>query len=342
MSENAKMRVAMVGVGGYGGARRRSMRGTGLFEIVAAYDINDKALAAAEKDDGARPVGSYEELLDTPDVEAMIISTGAKFHAAQALAAMERGLHVFVEKPLCSTVAEMHALLEAQSKTGLVVGVGHKDHSNDAFSVQLKGMIDRGELGKVATFELTTAHSGGLGIQPGDWRGDPEKNPGGMLFQCGVHAFHELIFLFGPVRRVRAAMSYDVHTTGTADVAQCIVEMASGLIGTLGAYHVTPYRHTFNVYGTRMNVYVNDRCFDEGASIFTQTTHCDGKREPMAPLEVTGESDPAGNVRSFYRAVRGRDRPYPSLRDGALAVAAVFAAAEAAETGRTVEIPAMQ
>ena len=54
------MRVAMVGVGGFGGARRNTMRETGLFEIVSAYDINPQALAHAEEVDGARAVGSYE------------------------------------------------------------------------------------------------------------------------------------------------------------------------------------------------------------------------------------------------------------------------------------------
>jgi len=45
-------------------------------------------------------------------------------------------------------------------------------------------------------------------------------NPGGMLFQCGVHALHELMFYFGPIRRVMALMRYDIHTTATADVAK--------------------------------------------------------------------------------------------------------------------------
>ena len=86
------------------------MRKTGLFRIVRAYDLNADALAAARQQDGAEPAASYEELLATPGIEAVVISTGAKFHAEQMLAAMERGLHVFVEKPLCATAAEVEAL----------------------------------------------------------------------------------------------------------------------------------------------------------------------------------------------------------------------------------------
>ena len=62
------------------------------------------------------------------------------------------------------------------------------------------------------------------------------------------------MFLFGPIRRVSSMMRYDVHTTKTADVAHCLLEFKSGLIGTLSAYHVTPYRHTLNLFGTKMSL----------------------------------------------------------------------------------------
>jgi predicted dehydrogenase len=315
------------------------MRETGLFELAAAYDINPQALAAAEKDDGAKPVGSYEALLATPGIEAMVISTGAKFHAEQALAAMERGLHVFVEKPLCATRDEVLSLLAAQRRTGRVVGMGHNDHRHDAAAGEIKRLVESGELGKVATFEMVTAHSGGLEIKPGDWRGDPDKNPGGMLFQCGCHALHELMFLFGPIRRVAAMMRYDVHTTRTADVAHCLLEFDSGLIGTLSAYHVTPYRHTFYLYGTKKNFYFDGRAPAYGDPSYValqERRNC--QAEPHVPYPLPGGSDICGNLKSFHNAVRNGGEPYPSLMDGARAVMVVFAAEEAAKTGRTITI----
>lgn len=334
-----KMRVAMVGVGGFGGYRRTRMRETNLFELVAAYDINAKALADAEKVDGARPEASFEALLDTPDIEAVIISTGGKFHAEQALAAMARGLHVFVEKPLCATRDEALALLAMQRKTGRVVGVGHNDHQHDEKAAEVKRLLESGELGNVATFEMVTAHSGGLEIKPGDWRGDPEKNPGGMLFQCGCHALHELMFLFGPITRVSAMMRYDVHTTRTADIAHCLLEFKSGLIGTLGAYHVTPYRHTFNIYGTKKNFYYDARCPSYGdASVSATQERRNCQAEPHVPYALPSGQDICGSLKSFYHAVRTGGEPYPSLMDGARAVMVVFAAEEAAKTGRIVTI----
>lgn len=338
MERTNKLRVGMVGVGGFGGQRRAYMRETGLFELAAAYDYNREALAACEREDGARPMNSYEELLSVPGLEAVVISTGALFHAEQAVAAMERGLHVFVEKPLCSTSEEVGLLMAAQRSTQRVVGMGHHDHGQDAFSLTVKRMIEDGELGKIVTFEKTTGHNGGLQIKPGDWRGDPARNPGGMLFQCGVHAFHELMYYFGPIVHVTSMMRYDIHTTQTADVAVCLLEFKSGLVGTVNAFHVSPYRHAFHLFGTRKNLYANHRFFDEGTLAWTQTTCFDNSKEPMVPLEIREATDPCSNLRSFYRAVREGGELYPSLKDGARAVSVVFAAEQAAKSGRTVEV----
>lgn len=328
----------MVGVGNFGAARRARMRKTGLFRIVRAYDTNAEALSRARAQDGAEPADSYEDLLATPGIEAMIISTGAKFHAAQAIAAMDRGLHVFVEKPLCATTDEVRALAAAQARSGVVVGVGHTDNTREPFIQRIRAMIDAGELGTIATFENTTAHGGGLEIQPGDWRGDPAANPGGMLFQCGVHAIHDLLYLFGPIARVICAMRHDIHSTKTADVAHCILTFASGLTGTLNAYHVTPYRHTFSVFGTAGALHRRDRYGEEGTTLVFQPRKR-GDYEEEVPVAVdTGTDDGTGNLRSFHQAVRTGAPCYPSLLDGARAVAAVFAAEESARTGCAVTI----
>ncbi|MBM4042062.1 MAG: Gfo/Idh/MocA family oxidoreductase [Planctomycetes bacterium] len=334
-----RLKVAQIGVGGFGARRRELMRQTGLFELVAAYDLNPEALVRCEKDDGAKPVANYEALLATPGIEAVVISTGAKFHADQVIQAAERGLHVFVEKPLCSTQDEVTALLDVRKKTGVVIGVGHNDHRHDPVALTIKKMIDEGAFGKVATFEETTCHSGGLMIKPGDWRGDPAKNPGGMLFQCGCHALHELMFYFGPITEVSAMMRYDVHTTLTADVALCHLKFASGLIGTLNAYHVSPYRYTLNIFGTKMSLYRNERYFDEGTTLVMQEEFLDGKKQPMKTVPVEGPMDHAGGLRSFYEGVRHGTLVYPDLMDGARAVAVIFAAEESARTGRPVRIP---
>ena len=66
----------------------------------------------------------------------------------------------------------------------------------------------------------------------------------------------------------------------------------------------------------------------------------DNQKQPMRPVAIGGDGDPTGNLRSFYEGVRHGTPVYPDLLDGARAVAAVFAAEEAAKSGRTVNVPA--
>jgi predicted dehydrogenase len=135
-------------------------------------------------------------------------------------------------------------------------------------------------------------------------------------------------------------MRYDVHTTKTADVAHCILEFESGLIGTVSAYHVTPYRHTLHLFGTAMSLYIDDRAPSYGdASVIRSQKRGNCVAEPLLPFALEEGGDPCGNLRSFYKAVREGGTPYPSLIDGARAVAAVFAAEESAKSGNAVAVP---
>ena len=234
-----KLKVGHIGVGGFGGYRRQKMRETGLFDLVAVSDLNDEILKKVAEEENAKAIASFDELIAFPGLEAVVISTGAVTHTDFAVRAMQAGLHVFVEKPLCCNVAEVELLRRTQRETNRVVGVGHGDvYDNSSFLLARK-YIDEGILGNFACYEENSTHSGGLEIKPGDWRGLADSNPGGMLFQCGVHALHRLTALFGPVQEVMSMMRYDVHTTETADVANVLLRHESGIVGTLNCYHVT-------------------------------------------------------------------------------------------------------
>lgn len=333
-----KLKTAQIGVGHFGAYRRERMRESGLFDLVALTDWDEGRLGAAAREENARAVATYEELLETPELEAVVISTGAGFHAQQIVAAIERGLAVFVEKPLCASTDELKLLLEKQRETGAIVGVGHEDHRAEPLAQTTRDFIEN-QAGQIVAFEATSAHSGGFQIKPGDWRGDPAKNPGGMLFQCGIHTIHELMYYFGPIKEVWAKMRYDLHTTTqTADAAFCQLTFESGLVGTLNAYHVTAYRHTFSIFGTQASLYRDKRYGDEGTQLIRQQTRLDNQFEPHEPVEINGHHDNCANLKSFYHAVREGAPLYPSLTDGARAVAVVFAAEESALRGCAVEV----
>jgi predicted dehydrogenase len=334
MKEN-KLKVGMVGIWNFGGYRRKQMRDSGLFDVVAVCDKNPEWLAAASAEEGgAKTYTDFDAMLKHPGLEAVVVSTGGDTHSRFGIAAMRAGLHVFIEKPLCPTAAECEELRRVQKETGRVVGSGHNHCRTDGLMKLAKEYIESGKLGTVAAYEENSTHSGGLEIKPGDWRGLADRNPGGMLFQCGVHALHGLNYLFGPVTAVQAMMRYDANpNTQTADVANVLLRHPSGLIGTLNCYHVTAYCHEMRIFGTKGNLYL-----DTHRHLAWFQPRKRNEVENREPLTVPA-SEPGhdyANVAEWFRAIREGVPNYPNLEDGILAVMPVFAAETASKEKREV------
>ena len=106
----------------------------------------------------------------------------------------------------------------------------------------------------------------------------------------------------------------------------------------MNAYHVTAYRHSLNIFGTKASVYRDERYYDEGTIHEIQRMRLDNKYEPKETLSLTGRTDPSGNLRNFYSAVEEGTEPSPSLQDGLQAVMAVFAAEASAKSGKPVRL----
>lgn len=333
---NTLLRVGMIGVGGFGKYRRERMRETGLFQVAACCDRNPEILQAACAEEQAVAVGTFDELLAQPGLEGIVISTGIDTHAPFAIQAMRAGLHVFVEKPLCGTEAEIRALRAAQAETGRVFNSGHVHLPSNWIFRLVKQTLDEGRLGTVACYEENSSHSGGLEIRPGDWRGQKARNPGGMLLQCGVHSLHRLIHQFGSIDEVMAMMRYDANpNTETADVANVLIRHRSGLVGTLNCYHVTGYQHALRVFGTHGNLYVDTQ--------YRKAWFQPRKRNEIEELQdvaVPADEPLAAcqNLVAWHDAIRHGTPPSPSLEDAIAAVAPVFAAERSAEQRMAVSL----
>jgi predicted dehydrogenase len=326
----------MVGVGGFGGYRRERMRESGVFNQAAVTDRNAETLAKAAQQEGAQPFGSFEEMLKAPGLEGIVISTGADSHAPLSLAAMRAGKHVFVEKPLCPMASEVSELRRTTRETGRIYGVGHNHEPSDPIHQLTRNFIDEGRLGTVACYEKNTSHSGGLEIKPGDWRGLADRNPGGMLFQCGVHALHTLQELFGPVVAVQAMMRYDANpNTQTADVANVLLRHESGLVGTLNCYHVTAYFHELRIFGTKGSLYFDTH---HRTATFQQRKRNEVEHKESIPVPAHNSTQLCANLTAWHRAIREGGEPNPSLEQGIRAVLPIFAAERAAKEKREVTI----
>src|SRR5437868_2675747 len=120
------IRAGFIGSGGYGAQRRRFVRETGRFQIVAGVDVSDEAAARAlAEESGAFCVEkSAEALVGRDDVDVVFICTPPHLHLEQGLLAAGAGKHVFIEKPLGHDLNDARKLVEECGRRGLMLGLG--------------------------------------------------------------------------------------------------------------------------------------------------------------------------------------------------------------------------
>lgn len=151
---NDRINVAFVGVGGMGNGHLHGIKGMASemnLNIVAVCDVWEKrkrgAQATAEVPD-SMAFGDYRKLLEVKDIDAVVIATPDHWHAPVAIAAMEAGKHVYVEKPMTHTLDEAFKMHETAKRTKRIVQVGSQGCSDAKWHTAGKVVKD-GKIGHV-------------------------------------------------------------------------------------------------------------------------------------------------------------------------------------------------
>lgn len=189
-----KIGIGVIGAGSISDLHISNYAANPLVELQAICDLNlSRAEQMADRYQASRVYTDYKELLSNPGIDAVSICTWNDSHAEIAIAALESGKHVLVEKPLCQTVEQALQVEAAVKKHGKIFQMGFvRRFDNNA---QLaKKLIDHGELG-----EIYYAKASGLRRlgNPGGWFADKARSGGGPLIDLGVHLIDLSWYLMG-------------------------------------------------------------------------------------------------------------------------------------------------
>jgi predicted dehydrogenase len=147
-SPNEKLNIAVIGVAGRGGANMNNVKSE---NIVALCDVNSKNLAAAaEKFPRARTYVDWRRCLDQRNIDAVVCSTTDHTHAFVNVWAMNRGKHVYCEKPLANSVEEAHMVRKTylKNKHKIATQMGTQIHASDNYRRMVE-LIRNGAIGTV-------------------------------------------------------------------------------------------------------------------------------------------------------------------------------------------------
>ena len=146
-----KLKFGIIGTGWIAEAHVQSLKQMPDAEIVAGADlIPGKAEAFFEKwgVPGVRCYPDHKSMIDSEDLDAVCVCTYNKTHAECTIYALEHGLHVMLEKPMCVTQEEAEAMIKAEKKSGKILTVGFQPRM-DANMKKIKEIVQSGALGKI-------------------------------------------------------------------------------------------------------------------------------------------------------------------------------------------------
>lgn len=189
-------RLGFLGVGWIGRHRLEAIAESGVAEVAAIVDPAETAVAAAlAAAPGAVGVSGLAELLEA-GVDALVIATPSALHAEQAVAALERGMAVFCQKPLGRTAAEVERVVAAARSADRLLGVD-LSYRHTAGMRAVRERILGGELGEVYAADLTFHNAYG---PDKPWFYDPRLSGGGCVMDLGIHLVDLALWTLGATR----------------------------------------------------------------------------------------------------------------------------------------------
>lgn len=250
----ATLKIGVIGVGSISGMHLNAYRNSPLAEIVAICDLNEeRARLKAEEYGAGSYYVDYNELLANEEVEAVSICTWNNSHAPIAIAALNAGKHVLVEKPLCRTVEEALQVEEAVKRSGKTLQVGFvRRYDNNV--TMLREFAANGEFGDIYYAKASAIRRMG---NPGGWFADIERSGGGPLIDIGVHMIDLCWYMMGKPKPVSVSGNTYHKLGNRAGVKH------------LSSYKAADYSPEFNTVEDMANALVR---FENGASLLVDVS----------------------------------------------------------------------
>ncbi len=320
--------LGMIGLGWWGSELTAAADRGGAAQVVSCFSRSEGARNSFAAEHGCRAAGSLEEMLADPAVEGVVIATSHQSHRPLVESAAAAGKHVFVEKPLTTTVEDGLACVRSARDAGVLLQVGHQ-RRRTAANRRIKEMLDAGDLGDVETVVAHQSIPNGFKMPDEAWRWSPDQSPLGSMTSLGIHKIDTMHYLVGRIVRV-SAYTRPGRSHPIDEATVLALEFDNGALGTLTTSFFTPVINEIAVFGTSGAVF-NTR---GGTELSFQ-----GRQDAApSPVELDPIDPVVAELIGFAEAVRGEGPVEPDGLAALQAIAVMEAADESASSGRSVDV----
>jgi predicted dehydrogenase len=251
------IRVGVAGLGYWGPNLARNFASLPGCELTWCCDASEAARERhARAFPGTRFTGELGDLLDDPDLDAVVLATPVPTHAELSVRVLEAGKHCFVEKPLAQSVADAERAVAAAERSERILMVGHLLQYHPGLA-RLKALVDEGHLGQVRYIY-------GNRLNLGKLRADENA-----LWSLGAHDVSVLLHLAGEEPTELSARGESYMNPGVEDVVFAFMRFPSGLAAHLHLSWLDPHKERrFTVVGAARMATFDDMAIEGKLTVY--------------------------------------------------------------------------
>ncbi len=329
--------VALIGSGYISHYHACGLKELPEVELRALCSLDGEAAEQFAKKYGIETVTErIEDLTDSRDIQAVIVSTPNKFHAPYAMEFMKGGKDVFVEKPMAVSALQGREMIECARETGRILMVGHMWRFDTEVNY-IRDLLKSGTLGPIIKTKGYGIH---VNWGPSGWFVDKDLAGGGALADMGVHAIDAVRYLLGDPRpkEVYAKISTQFGDYDVDDTSVVMITWDTGTVSIIesGWWHPHadgPEAGT-QLFGTRGYASLFPTCYKlkVGEKMAETVPEMPKRKEHCDQVMYTRQ------MKHFVECVRTRSEPLSGMTQGQVVLEIVDAAYESARTGEVVRI----
>lgn len=323
------VRVACIGMGWWSDVLADAITRSQKLRIVACFSRSEDKRRAFAGKYGCQAAPSYESILESAAVEAIINTTPNDAHLETTRLAAEAGKHVFLDKPIANSVGEGRKITEACRQAGVVLALGYQRRRESHFR-WIKKQIEAGAFGRMVNAEANISRDRLGQIDLSSWRYTAAGMPGGVMLQIGVHYADVLDYLIGPIKAVSGHFAQLVLPGDNPDVASLVFEHDNGALSTLNASYASASEYyLMNIYGKEATAHYD---VHHGLSLLRR-----GETRPV-PVPCEKNDTFVEELEEFAAAVRGGPPPEVGGEYATNSLAVIRAGVTSAREGRRVPL----
>ncbi len=324
------LKVAVVGLGWWGRIIVGLLKSSAQLRAVVGVDVASGSASDFCRENGLEFSTDLDNVLSDGKIEAVILCTPHSLHCEQIVRAANAKKHVFCEKPLSLSRADVLKAVAACNANGVALAVGHEKRFEPPV-VELFRMAAAGELGILLQVEGNFSQDKFLSMPADNWRLTEKEAPAGPMTATGIHLLDLAVGLLGPAESVLARVRQLDSNLVNGDTLAILASFGNGSNALISAILATPFDGRIAVYGSKGWAEVRDKAHPEAPEGWVLTS-C-ARNQPRKTREYPPAKAVLANLEAFADAAAGR-APYPVPQDQMIAnISALEAVFRSARSG---------